>query len=45
VRAKLDLYLFSEVEGKIPKGAYQQFLIDRITEFFNKRKADEPTES
>ena len=35
VRTKLDLYLYSELEGRIPKGAYQQFLMDRIRDFFD----------
>ena len=34
VRARLDLHLYSEVENRIPKGAYSNFLIDRIREFF-----------
>lgn len=38
VRAKLDLLLFSSVEGRIPKGAYQKFFIERINEFFAKRE-------
>lgn len=35
VRAKLDLHLFSEVEHRVPFGAYQRFFIERIREFFN----------
>lgn len=35
IRAKLDLYLFSDIEGRIPQGAYQQFLTERINEFFS----------
>lgn len=38
IRAKLDLLLFSEVEGRVPKGAYQRFFIERINEFFEARK-------
>jgi hypothetical protein len=34
LRAKLDLHLFSDVEGRIPVGAYSQFLADRVREFF-----------
>lgn len=37
IRAKLDVYLFSNVEGRIPKGAYQAFFIERINEFFAKQ--------
>jgi hypothetical protein len=36
LRAKLDLYLFSEIEGRVPQGAYQRFICERIREFFNK---------
>lgn len=35
LRLKLDLYLFSDVEGRIPKGAYQDFICARIREFFS----------
>lgn len=38
IRAKLDLVLHSEVEGRVPKGAYQRFFLDRISEFFNHRR-------
>ena len=34
VRAKLDLLLWSDAEGRIPQGAYQKFLLARIEEFF-----------
>lgn len=37
LHAKLTLYLFSPSEGKVPKGAYQKFLKDRIIEFFSQR--------
>lgn len=43
VRARLDLYLFSPLEGRIPKGAYQRFIVERIQEFFSKRPS-QPTE-
>ena len=33
---RLRLFLWSEVERKVPQGAYQQFFTDRITEFFDK---------
>lgn len=35
LRAKLDLYLFSPVEGRVPHGAYTKFLAERVQEFFN----------
>jgi len=34
IRGKLDLHLFSDAEGRVPKGAYQGFLIERIKDFF-----------
>lgn len=34
IRAKLDLHLWSDVEGRVPKGAYQKFFLERINEFF-----------
>jgi hypothetical protein len=37
LHAKLTLYLYSESEQRVPKGAYQKFIRDRITEFFNQR--------
>mgnify|MGYP001554756895 CR=1 FL=1 len=35
-RAKLDLYLFSQVEGCVPKGAYTKFITSLIEDFFRK---------
>lgn len=40
VRAKLDLHLYSNLEGRVPKGAYQQFIVERINEFFERTKND-----
>jgi len=37
IRAKLDLYLYSPSEGRVPKGAYQKFITERILEFFANR--------
>lgn len=34
LRAKLDLHLYSTVEGRVPHGAYSKFLAERIREFF-----------
>lgn len=38
IRAKLDLYLYSEAEGRVPMGAYQRFFIERINEFFSSQQ-------
>lgn len=40
VRAKLDLHLWSDLEARVPKGAYQRFFIDRIRDFFDTRQVD-----
>jgi hypothetical protein len=44
IRARLDLYLYSEVEGRVPLGAYQKFIIERIREFFDRRHLMEEKE-
>jgi len=31
---KLTLHLFSDLEGRVPMGAYQKFICERIREFF-----------
>lgn len=36
IHARLTLHLFSEVEGKVPKGAYSKFLIDAINKVLTK---------
>lgn len=35
IRARLDLFLYSELEQRVPQGAYQTFFLDRIREFFD----------
>jgi hypothetical protein len=37
LRARLDLLLFSELEGRVPKGKYQEFFIERMREYFENR--------
>lgn len=32
--ARIDLELFSELEGKVPHGAWQRFLVALITQHF-----------
>lgn len=39
LRAKLDVFLFSEAEGKVPYGSYNRFFVERLTEFFNRFEA------
>lgn len=40
LRTRLDLLLFSELEGRVPKGNYQRFFIERLREFFEWRRLD-----
>ncbi len=40
IRARLDLHLFSELEQRVPKSAYQRFFVERINEFFGWRRLD-----
>jgi len=37
---RLDLLLFSESEGRIPKGAYTAFFEARLREFFSQGQLD-----
>ena len=36
LHSRLEQFLMSEVEGRVPQGAYQQFICERIQEFFNR---------
>ncbi len=40
VRTRLDLFLWSDLEQRIPQGAYQTFFLSRIREFFSHRTLD-----
>lgn len=40
VRARLDLLLWSEVEHRVPRGAYQRFFVQLINDYFTKLKED-----
>ena len=40
MRTRLDLVLFSELEGRVPKGAYQRFFLERLQEFFGTKALD-----
>lgn len=43
LHAKVTLFLFSNVEGRVPLGAYSNFFIERIREYFGwKRVPLEP---
>lgn len=45
LKAKLDLHLFSAVEGRIPHGAYSGFFADRVREFFSPASANSKFEA
>lgn len=38
VWTKLNLHLYSQVEGRVPQGAIQSFLVSRINEFFDEKQ-------
>lgn len=38
--SRLMLHLHSDLEGKVPKGAFQTWLRERIAEFFNSKRLD-----
>lgn len=40
LRTRLDLELFSEVEGRVPHGAYQRFFSERLVEYFSSKRLD-----
>jgi len=40
LRARLDLALFSPLEGRVRQGRYQEFFTARIQEFFDWRRLD-----
>jgi hypothetical protein len=39
-KAWLDLFLFSEAEQRIPRGAYQEFFLARLREFRERMKVN-----
>ena len=40
VRGRLDLWLFSPLEGRVRQGSYQDFFVERIQEFFEWKRLD-----
>lgn len=40
IRDRVDLILFSELEGRVPKGAYQKFFLRLLGDFFATKPAD-----
>lgn len=45
VRARLDLLLWSEVEGKVPLGRYQEFFLGLLNNYFERLKETQPCSS
>lgn len=40
LRTRVDLYLFSDLEGKVPRGRYQEFFSERVRDFFESARLD-----
>lgn len=40
LRNRLDLFLFSDLEGRVPKGKYQEFFSERVREYFDFARLD-----
>jgi hypothetical protein len=40
LHAKVTLLLYSQAEARVPLGAYRQFYIERLREFFNSASLD-----
>lgn len=40
LRARLEIELHSEVEGRVPHGAYQRFFSERLVEYFSSKRFD-----
>ena len=38
--SKLGAHLYSELEGRVPHGAYSRFLIDQLHSYFSQRHLD-----
>jgi hypothetical protein len=44
IRTKIDVLLWSEVEGCVPRGRYQEFFLGLINDYFEKLKASQEQE-
>lgn len=40
LRTWLDLFLWSDLEGRVPQGKYQEFFVERIKEYQGWRRLD-----
>jgi len=41
LRAQMDLFLFSPLEGRVPKGSHKEFIEMLIKEFFARKRKEE----
>lgn len=37
LRARLDLHLWSDLEGRVPKGSYQRLFVKLLTQYFQEQ--------
>lgn len=44
LRARLDLHLWSDSEGRVPVGAYQRLLVALLSDYLNRADAAQRTE-
>lgn len=42
---KLSMHLYSPAEKRVPKGAFQRFICDRIAEYFNREVKNDDSKS
>lgn len=40
IHDRMTLHLYSELEGRVPFGSYQRFLVERIKEYFSRSELD-----
>lgn len=40
IHTQLTLHLYSELEGRVPLGAYQAFITERLREYFSDKHLD-----
>lgn len=45
IRAKLDIHLYSAVEGRVPQGAYGRFIAGLVREFFEPKSVNVKTQA
>lgn len=38
IKTRLDLHLYSDLRGRVPKGAYQAFFVRLLKDYFDREK-------